>query len=800
MKTLTKRIISVMLSLCLVVAGLNTVDVSAAAKKAPKKITLNASSATVYVNGTYTLYVKSVSPSNAEKAVKWTTSDKKIATITSKGVVKGIKAGKVTITATSTKSKKVVAKCKITVVNPSIKLSKSSINLQSVGTNNKYTLKATVKGPSKAVKWTTSNKKVAVVDKNGVVTAKGKGTATITATANGKKVTCKVKVTVPAIAISASSATIYTAGTGNTITLKAYNNGIAKTATWTTSNKAIATVSSKGVVTGKKAGTATITAKIGKLKITCKVTVKTQSLTLSKSSISIYKGQTYTLKPYISGASKTVTWSSKDSKIAAVDKSGKVTGKTAGTTYIYAKANGLVKSCKVTVVAPTLSLNMATKSVYPGQSFTIKATVKGVTQAVTWTSSDTKVATVKAGVVTAVKPGTAVITATANGVSQSCKVTVVAPTLSIDVASKSVYPTQSFTIKATVAGASQGVTWKSNNTSVAVVSTTGVVTAKKVGKATITATANGVSKSCTVIVIKPTVSLDKTTLDLYVDGTYTLKATVAGASKAVTWKSDNTSVAVVSTTGVVTAKGVGTAIITASANGVEATCTVKVQDTLTTLTFSKSAIAYEIKHEACDEFREVQATVTSSDLNKYKDLYFDRVINFMNKNKEDIFTAWKNAADYDVTIRGQRFTATKITDTMKEFTVSNSNRTETVRVEIEQTTKNVFNVTVTRGAKKVVFSGVEFSVDGNNYKVKVTRGGVSYTLTAAADGKSAILTVGAKQSVVATYQETDADYIFAYDVDLLNELSQNISEGFGLAKNYKLGTILSETSFEPITK
>lgn len=132
----------------------------------------------------------------------------------------------------------------------------------------KKTLK--VKGTSKKVTWSTSNKKVATISSKGVVTAKGKGTATITAKVGKKKYTCKVTVQAPKL--SKSSATIYV---NKTLQLKV--SGTTQKVTWSTSNKKVATVTSKGKVTAKAAGKANITAKINGVKFVCKVTVKKAS-------------------------------------------------------------------------------------------------------------------------------------------------------------------------------------------------------------------------------------------------------------------------------------------------------------------------------------------------------------------------------------------------------------------------------------------------------------------------------------------------------------------------------------------
>ena len=125
--------------------------------------------------------------------------------------------------------------------------------------------------------WSSSNKKVATVDKNGVVMAVKKGTVTITAkTSGGKKATCKVTVKVPATKVKLNK-TKATVAKGRTLTLKATMTPSSSTdkLTWTSSNKKVATVDKNGKVKALKKGTVTITVKSasGK-KATCKIIVK----------------------------------------------------------------------------------------------------------------------------------------------------------------------------------------------------------------------------------------------------------------------------------------------------------------------------------------------------------------------------------------------------------------------------------------------------------------------------------------------------------------------------------------------
>lgn len=143
---------------------------------------------------------------------------------------------------------------------------------------------------------------------------------------------------------------------GQSYQLRALKNGATAKAKWKSSNKAIVTVNSSGKIKAKKAGTCKITATVDGHKVTCIVKVKAvkkkvkASLSVSPKSITIYAGKSKTLKAVVKGKSKTVKWSSSNTKIAKVNKNGKVTGIKKGSAVITAKANGKVAKVKVKVV------------------------------------------------------------------------------------------------------------------------------------------------------------------------------------------------------------------------------------------------------------------------------------------------------------------------------------------------------------------------------------------------------------------------------------------------------------------
>jgi surface protein len=167
------------------------------------EITLNYSKLTLGKGGSFTLEV-SPTPQNADiPELKWTSSDNKVATVSGSGVIKAKKKGTCVITVT-TADGALSAKCDLTVKKDPIKIKKATLDKKklTMTAGSTYSLVSGFKPFNATIKSTsfkTSNKKVATVSKNGIVTAKKKGTCTITVTIKdkaGKIKTAKCKVTV----------------------------------------------------------------------------------------------------------------------------------------------------------------------------------------------------------------------------------------------------------------------------------------------------------------------------------------------------------------------------------------------------------------------------------------------------------------------------------------------------------------------------------------------------------------------------------------------------------------------------
>ena len=465
MRKTSLKMISVFMALFMLISTvLFSVPANAAAAPA-----LSATSLSVYVGKTATLKMK-----NTNAKVAWATSNKGIATVDSKGVVKGIKAGNANITATVNKKKYV---CKVTVKNapaPALSATKLSVYVGKTAT-------LQMKNTNAKVAWSTSNKSIATVNSKGVVKGIKAGNANITATVNKKKYVCKVTVKKQAsskptpkptkkpvikvagiklsLAGSTSSTNSINIGTtGNVIATIAPANATNKTVSWKTSNADILSINSNGQVVAKKVGTAKITATaVDGSKKTASISIKVVRPVIKVSSITVRVESGYSSTILDNGntsliavvspsnASNTaVKWSSSSSSIASVDSSGYVTGKKAGTVTIKATAadgSKVYGSIVITVKpAVTTKVTSVKVSVAPGCSDRIydnngktklNAEVlpaNASIRAVTWKSSSSTIATVDdSGNVTGLKAGTATVTATATDGSRkygSLKITV----------------------------------------------------------------------------------------------------------------------------------------------------------------------------------------------------------------------------------------------------------------------------------------------------------------------------------------------------------------------------------------
>lgn len=504
--------------------------------------------------------------------------------------------------------------CVVNVVDPSIKLNKTTANLyvgplkedstRDGGTSVK--LKATVKGAdAKKVEWSSNNPKIASVEvvavrdsedwRTGEITAKAPGTAIITAKANGKTAVCKVTVTENSLSLNVNNVLVSHKGTGSSVKLEPTVVGPSKSVQWVSEDPTIAAVKS-GKVTGKRTGTTKVTATANGVSVSCDVEVKEGLLSINEEHVLLYvtggAGETKQLKTNAAKNEK-VTWSSSDDNIATVDANGKVTAVGVGTAVISVEsqtsdesgADGVKDTCIVQVKDTKTDITdriVYLKNKGNAKTYQLAYNIVGRKSNVTWKSSDSKVVSVSKGKITAKKVGKATITATANGVTDTVNVTVqeYTPSIKLNQSEYTIYTGGSgktVTLKATVDGPLKKVVWASSDGEVATVSASGKVTALKEGRALITATANDKTANCWINVKEPKVNLTQTAFILAVGEKANLEADIVGASQTVKYASSNAKIAAVSK-GVVTAKKVGTTTIKVTANGVTETCNVTVSD------------------------------------------------------------------------------------------------------------------------------------------------------------------------------------------------------------------------------
>lgn len=371
--------------------------------------------------------------------------------------------------------------------------------------------------------------------------------------------------------------------------------------TWSSSARNIAFVQSTGAVYAVRPGTAVITAKDTKSGVEGKCTIKVvkpefKELSVPDSKVSFNIGDTYTITPTTvpAGFESSVKYKSSNTSVATVNSKGVVKAVGAGSATItcYDKTEFITADVGVTVNADsastvmTISKKSATISI--GKSVTLSATTSsGGT--IKWSSSKKSVATVSgSGKVKGVKAGTATITAKDNLTNQTIKskITVKAPDFTgIKVSPSSLLiragDTAAITPKTTPANMSASVKYKSSDTSVATVTSSGVVKGIAAGTAKITCSdSTGAVKTTVNVTVSapasPTISISRTTASVNAGSSIILTANISDNSK-IDWTTSANGIATVRN-GIVSGLSAGTAVITASdsTGKFTASCTVTV--------------------------------------------------------------------------------------------------------------------------------------------------------------------------------------------------------------------------------
>ncbi|MBQ4364641.1 MAG: Ig-like domain-containing protein [Clostridia bacterium] len=541
------------------------------------------------------------------KNVSWATSNSSVATVDQNGNVRGVGPGTCEIVVETEEGAR-RAHC---IVHVTVPVTGVTLTPQtaSVYTTKTLKLSATVSpanATNKQLVWTSDKPTVASVSSAGVVTGVGSGSAIITVKTvdGGYHASCVIsvfkKVEVTGISISATSRSLYV---GNTFQLKANVEPTTATfpqITWKSDNPAVATVDQFGLVRAVGVGTTYISAASDDnpfIVKKCKITsgIQATGVTLNATSVELYETATKMLVPTITPANATnkkVIWSSSDPSVASVNVDGVVTAVSQGTAVITCTTQDSSRTAKCTVKvlktikSKSVSLDSKRLTLNDGTSATLTASIKPDNVSITslnWRSTNKKVATVNEnGVIKAVGPGTCKIVATTKdtGKKAVCKVTVVETPVKRVKLSRSTLTlamNKTYTLKATTVpsyATNQKMTWTTSNKKIVRVSKTGKIRAVAPGTATVTVISQdgGHKATCTVTVKRPKIqslATEQTTMEMGL-GTkqaIVLIPTPAGASTTkVKYVSSNKSVAKVSSSGVVSAVGEGTAIITITPN------------------------------------------------------------------------------------------------------------------------------------------------------------------------------------------------------------------------------------------
>ncbi len=601
-------------------------------------------------------------PANAEQRVRWTSSNRGVASVSAAGIVTARKRGVVTIKAASRADRSITDTFVIRVVNSTlpdqIVLNRTSLDLYRYDT---FQLSAQVlpaTASRRDIAWKSNRGGIVSVDRNGLITAKRAGTAVITCYSTADRTilsTCTVTVTQKpnptSIALSPDT-TGLVVGSSLALTAQQYPAGACDYFTWKTSNRNIATVSETGVVTTHRTGRVTITVtsrQNTRIRATRTLLVVSPdspfSLEAANDSFLLMEGSQMSMgvKAYPESKSQAVTYRSSRPGVVMVDANGLMTARAAGKAVItVTSAVNRDLSIRVNVEvrklpAPnSLSITPAANALLVGSSLQLSAIPypSGTSPLVRWRSSASRIATVSStGLVTGRQPGTVTISAVSARSSRVVGTLVLAvydpdaPTsIALPVSSLSMDVKQTYTLAPVLAptGCKKGLFFRSTNSAVASVNGNGVITARREGTATVSVTSSSnplVSASVQVHVTNrpaPTrIDLTVSSANLMTGETAQLSASPypSSASALFTYASSAAGVASVDKNGVITAHREGTATITVRSvkkSTVRATVTVKVYTNETPRTLTLSATSAFLTEEGTQQLTPNVLPVTAN--------------------------------------------------------------------------------------------------------------------------------------------------------------------------------------------
>lgn len=593
-------------------------------------IGLNTTNATIYTGSTLQLILTA---SNNSAPITWTSSDKSVATVNEEGLVTGVKPGSTVITVEQNINGVVKRlTCNIRVIQTVTKITLDPTQ-KDIAINDNLTINATVDPKINNVKlhWVTSDSSVVAIKSmdnlSATVVGVSGGVAVISAINQDNVVvgSSLIRVYQPIEKITLSETNVTVPLSDKWFQLYATIEPYAakeQEVSWQSSDPSILTVDANGKVTLKKSGKASVivTSKVnGTISAICNVTVTkaVTGITLDYTSRDMYVGETfrltYVVKPSDS-SNAAVTWSSSNSSVASVDKTGLVTARSVGTTVIILKANdgGYIATCtiKVSRTATAVKLDVTQLTMNVGDYYYLETTLTPADSTETtlsWESSDKKVVTVsKTGKVIAKGAGKAIIMVkTKSGSTAYCNITVLQPVTGIKISSsqETIYVGDELELEASVLPASandDGITWESSNEEVATVDQKGRVIGVGGGVAMISVTSDdGNYKDYCMVTVEELVTsikLNRTSYRLGLGRSFTLTATINGekaTNKQLKWSSSDKSIVSVDDKGRIKGHKLGVANITVTAtdgSGAEATCRVRVVRLVTSIDLDVSYI------------------------------------------------------------------------------------------------------------------------------------------------------------------------------------------------------------------
>jgi uncharacterized protein YjdB len=477
--------------------------------------------------------------SNAASGGTWSSSNATVASINSStGVVTGIAGGTAAIIYTAPSLCGSSSATTIVTVN-ALPNTGSISGAATVAQGSTTTLTNTVTSGT----WSASNGN-ATVSSSGVVTGVTAGTVTISYTVDGA---CGIAIATKTMTVTGTTPVTGTLliCSGSTTTLSNSTSG----GTWSSANNGVASVTSGGVVTGGAAGVVLISYTTGSGIATSSVTVLALPNTIT-GTMSLCSGAATTLASTTTGGS----WMSGNTTVASIGSTGIVSGVAAGNSIIsYTGINGCTRTATVTVIAQPAVIG--TTTLCAGSTTTLTPSVAGGA----W-GGGSAVASVSNGVVTAALAGTTTITYIIGGMCRSVTAVTVNALPSTIAGSAKVCPGTTVILTDAVTGGS----WSSDNSSIATVNAiSGAITGVVAGTTTVSYTApNGCSRSI-VATVNPGPAAIGGTASTCAGSTTTLNNTSATYS----WTSGSTSIATITSTGIVTGVSAGTANITFTAAG-----------------------------------------------------------------------------------------------------------------------------------------------------------------------------------------------------------------------------------------